>query len=150
MIREAAQRTKKKSTDPLDPNVEEWVVAVSAVTQETPVVLKEGLLLTASTIVPACERQANVPQATKVQTAISPKFEMPTSASGRTVKSSCSSKRAMACTARAFPFSVTVEQESFFLSRRLVQSHMQAEHRQCHVESEESTKDFTDAQKNGP
>ena len=28
-----------------------------------------------------------------------------------------------------------------------MQSHMQAEHRQCHVESEESTKDFTDAQK---
>ena len=62
----------------------------------------------------------------------------------------CSNKRAMACTARALPFSVTVEQESFSLSRRLVQLHLQAEHRQCHVESEESTREFTDAQKNGP
>ena len=51
----------------------------------------------------------------------------------------------MACTARALPFSVTVEQESFFLSRRLVQLHLQAEHRQCHVESEESTREFSDA-----
>ena len=104
------------------------------------------MLLTASTIVPACERQAKVPQATEVQTAISPKFVMPTGASGRTVKSSCSRKRAMACTVRALPFSVTVEQESFFLSRRLVQLHLQVEHRQ----SEESTKEFTDAKKNGP
>ena len=112
----AAQRTEEKSTDPLVPNVEAWAVAVSPVTQETPVMLKAGLL-TASTIVPTCERKAKVPQATKVQTAISPKFAMPTSASGRTVTSSCSSKRAMACTARALPFSVTVEQESFFLEQ---------------------------------
>ena len=56
----------------------------------------------------------------------------------------------MACTARALPFSVTVEQESFFLrARRLVQSHLQAEHRQCHVKSEESTREFTDAKKDG-
>ena len=40
------------------------------------------MLLTASTIVPTCERQAKVPQATEVQTAISPKFAMPTSALG--------------------------------------------------------------------
>ena len=124
MIRVAAQRTKKKSTDPLDPNVEEWVFAVSAFTQETPVMLKAGLLT-------------------------APKFAMPTSASGRTVKSSCSNERAMACTARALPFSVTVEQESFSLSRRLVQLHLQADHRQCHVKSE-STKEFSDAKKNRP
>ena len=138
-------------------SIEAWAVAVSPVIQETPVMLKAGLL-TASTIVPACERQARdqrqvnawltQPQATKGQTAIPPKFAMPTIASGRTVKSSSSSKRAMACTARALPFSVTVEQESFSLSR-LVQLHLQAEHRQCHVKSE-STREFTDAQKNGP
>ena len=28
-----------------------------------------------------------------------------------------------------------------------MQSHLQAEHRQCHVKSEESTKEFTDVQK---
>ena len=70
---------KKEIHRPLDPNVEEWVFAVSAVTQETPVMLKAGLLT-------------------------APKFAMPMSASGRRVKSSCSSKRAMACTARALPF----------------------------------------------
>ena len=105
------------------------------------------MLLTASTIVPACERQAKVPQATEVQTAISPKFVMPTGASGRTVTSSCSSKRAMACTVRALPFSVTVEQESFFPEQEAgAVVHLQVEHRQ----SEESTKEFTDAKKNGP
>ena len=109
--------------------------------------LKAGLL-TASMIVPARARQAKVPQATKVQTAISPKFAMP--ASGRTVKSSCSSKRAMVCTARALPFSVTVEQESFFPELEAVQLHLQAEHRQCHVKSDESTTEFTDAKKNAP
>ena len=31
-----------------------------------------------------------------------------------------------------------------------MQLHLQAEHRQCHVESEESTKEFTDTMKNGP
>ena len=50
----------------------------------------------------------------------------------------------MACTVRALPFSVTVEQESFFPEQ--VQLHLKAEHRQ----SEESTKEFTDAKKNGP
>ena len=154
----AAQRTEEKSTDPLVRHVEAWAVAVSPVIQETPVMLKAGLL-TASTIVPACERQAidqrqvnawlTQPQATKGQTAIPPKFAIPTIASGRTVKSSSSSKRAMACTARALPFSVTVEQESFSLSRRLVQLHLQADHRQCHVKSE-STKEFSDAKKNRP
>ena len=38
----------------------------------------------------------------------------------------------------------------FFLSRRLVQLDLQAEHRQCHVKPEESTREFTDAQKIGP
>ena len=121
----AAQRTEEKSTDPLVRHVEAWAVAVSPVIQETPVMLKAGLLT-------------------------APKFAMPTSASGRTVKSSCSSKRAMACTARALPLSVMVEQESFFLNRRLVQLDLQAEHRQCHVKPEESTREFTDAQKIGP
>ena len=138
-------RAKEEFTAPLVPNVEACAVAVSPAAQEMLAMLRT-MLLTASTIVPACERQAKASQATEVQTAISPKFVMPTGASGRTVTSSCSSKRAMACTTRALPFSVTVEQEGFFLSRRPVQLHLQVEHRQ----SEESTKEFTDAKKNGP
>ena len=59
-------------------------------------------------------------------------FVRPTSASGRTVKSSCSSKGAWACATHALPFSTTVPQQNLLLSRRLVQLHLQAEHRKCH------------------